>query len=571
MKKLVSLLLCLAMLLSLTSAFAEVNHPDYINYDSCLPIIKEGSDGEKITLKVAIAQDAVGGKWDDLWIKKFIEKYWNVNLEVEQIPAAGLTERVSLLFASGELPDLMINLGLTTSNIYMYGQEESQLLKLDEYMDETLTPNILRRFEEHPDSRLASTTPDGHIYTLPKLGESDDGTTLNRICINKAWLDACGLEEPKTLEDFLNVLRAFKEKDPGNVGTENVIPLGGGYEVDSQNPGWYILNALGFNIGSESVDIYQNYGVRPALLDGEALLPAGHPLFKDYLETMKTMFNEGLLSRNFFLLDSTEITGEMLNGYIGVAPAKRVDTYGITDWKAWESLGALTSETNSEAQWFKPVSTEIVGNFAVSAKTQYPELCLRIADYYFSDEARIAWIGPADGSEEAMGYLGRTKVSTAESVASKPFDSSRFPKGIDNNWSYAVGCLTFHPKFGAIDMFDSILYYHKVYHDGEDADPTVLNPEFPDHYFRLSGLEKLSDVLETGFPLFFYLDADDTYRLTELSTIIDPYVKEQAARFINGDRSLDEFDAYLSELDAMGFQEYQAIYQKVWENYQKNN
>ena len=571
MKKLVSLLLCLAMLLSLTSAFAEVNHPDYINYDSCLPIIKEGSEGEKITLKVAIAQDAVGGKWDDLWIKKFIEKYWNVNLEVEQIPAAGLTERVSLLFASGELPDLMINLGLTTSNIYMYGQEEGQLLKLDEYMDETLTPNILRRFEEHPDARSASTTPDGHIYTLPKVGESDDGTTLNRICINKAWLDACGLEEPKTLEDFLNVLRAFKEKDPGNVGSENVIPLGGGYEVDSQNPGWYILNALGFNIGSESVDIYQNYGVRPALLDGEALLPAGHPLFKDYLETMKTMFNEGLLSRNFFLLDSTEITGEMLNGYIGVAPAKRVDTYGITDWKAWESLGALTSETNSEAQWFKPVSTEIVGNFAVSAKTQYPELCLRIADYYFSDEARIAWIGPADGSEEAMGYLGRTKVSTAESVASKPFDSSRFPKGIDNNWSYAVGCLTFHPKFGAIDMFDSILYYHKVYHDGEDADPSVLNPEFPDHYFRLSGLEKLSDVLETGFPLFFYLDADDTYRLTELSTIIDPYVKEQAARFINGDRSLDEFDAYLSELDAMGFQEYQTIYQKVWENYQKNN
>ena len=210
MKKLVPLLLCLAMLLSLTSAFAEVNHPDYINYDSCLPIIKEGSDGEKITLKVAIAQDAVGGKWDDLWIKKFIEKYWNVNLEVEQIPAAGLTERVSLLFASGELPDLMINLGLTTSNIYMYGQEESQLLKLDEYMDETLTPNILRRFEEHPDSRLASTTPDGHIYTLPKLGESDDGTTLDRMSLNKAWLDACGLKEPTTLDEFVDMLMICK-------------------------------------------------------------------------------------------------------------------------------------------------------------------------------------------------------------------------------------------------------------------------------------------------------------------------------------------------------------------------
>ena len=117
------LLLCLAMLLSMTSAFAEANHPDYINYESCLPMVKEGSEGEKITLKVAIAQDPVGGKWDDLWIKRFVEKYWNVNLEVEQIPEAGLVERVSLMFASGELPDLMINLGLTTSNIYLYGLE----------------------------------------------------------------------------------------------------------------------------------------------------------------------------------------------------------------------------------------------------------------------------------------------------------------------------------------------------------------------------------------------------------------------------------------------------------------
>ena len=571
MKKLVSLLLCLAMLLSMTSAFAEANHADYINYESCLPIVKEGSEGEKITLKVAIAQDPVGGKWDDLWIKKFVEKYWNVNLEVEQIPEAGLIERVSLMFASGELPDLMINLGLTTSNIYLYGLEEGQLLKLDEYIDETLTPNILRRFEEHPDARLSSTTPDGHIYTLPKLGESDDGTTLNRMCINKVWLDACGLEEPKTLDEFLNVLRTFKEKDPGNVGAENVIPLGGGYEVAGQNPGWYILNALGFNTDSMNTTCDYSYGVKPALLDGECYLPAGHPLYKSYLEIMKTLYDEGLVSKNFFLLDSTEITGEMLNGYIGVYSGGRVDQTGVTTWNEWEALGAVTSKTNPEAQWFKPVSTEMVGNFAVSADTKYPELCMRIADYYFSEEARIAWIGPADGSEEAMGYLGRTKVSTAGSVASKPFDKSRFPKGIDNNWSYAVGCLTFFPKFGAVDMFDSILYYHKVYHDGEDADPSVLNPEFPDHYFRLSALEKLSGIWEDGFPVIYYLDSDDTYRLTELSTIIDPYVKEQAARFINGDRSLDEFDAYLSELDAMGFAEYQALYQKVWENYQKNN
>ena len=138
------------------------------------------------------------------------------------------------------------------------------------------------------------------------------------------------------------------------------------------------------------------------------------------------------------------------------------------------------------------------------------------------------------------------------------------PAGISDNWSYVVGYLTFCPRFGAIDMFDSVYYYHKYYHEGEEADPSVLNPEFPDHFFRISALEKLFDSLETGFPVVYYLDDDTTYRLTELSTIIDPYVKEQVALFITGERSLDEFEDFLAELDGMDFQEYQGIYRQIW-------
>lgn len=557
MRKLVSLLLAIAMLLSAVPAMA-VEHPDYINYESTLPIIKEGE--EPITLTMAVAADAVAGKWEDLWISKWMEQKFNVKLEVEQIPSSALTERNSLMFASGELPDLMINLNLTTANIFMYGQEEGQLLKLDEYMDETLTPNILKRFADSPNARTAATTPDGHIYTLPKIGESMDGTTLDRATYNRAWLEACGLEEPKTLDEFINMLRVFKEKDPAGVGTDKVVPLGGGYE--STNPGWLILNALGFVIDADALN--NSYGVAPALLDGECYLPVSTPLFKQYLEIMNTLYTEGLVSSTFFLQDDTELTGQVMSNQVGATPVRRVDSYGIETWGDWDVLPALTSESNPNAQWIRPVAAERVGGCAVSAKTKYPELCLRILDFYFSDEARIAWIGPVDGSEEAMGYLGRTQMTSADSVASKPFDNSRFPAGIKDNWSYVVGYLTFSPQFGAIDMFDSVLYYHKVYHKGEDADPSYLNPEFPDHYFRKLGLEKLSDVLVDGFPVIYYLSADDTYRLTELSTIIDPYVKEQVALFISGDRPLDEFEAFQAELNGMGLEEYQGLYQKVW-------
>ena len=427
MRRLLSLFFCMALLFSCSTSFAEVNHPDYINYDSSLPIIQDGNEAsEKIVLTMMVGADAVSGKWDDLWVKKFIEDYFNVTIEVEQIPETALLERNALLFASGDLPDLMLNLSFTTSNIVMFGQVEGQLLKLDEYMDETLTPNILKRFKELPDSLTAASTPDGHIYSLPKIGENMDGTTLDRVIYNSAWRKACGLEDPKTLDEFLDMLRAFKEQDPQGVGSENVVPLGGGYEAS--NPGWYILNALGFVGDKIYNEEFMSYGVRPAILDGECVLPAGTELFKTYLETMKTMYSEGLLAKNFFLLDRTELTGQILNNYAGAVAENRIDSFGLTTWTEWEAARALTSESNPEASWFKPVSSEVVGNLAVSANTKYPELCMRIADYFFSDEARIFWIGPVDDSEEAMGYLGRTKVSTAVSVASKPLDKTRFPR-----------------------------------------------------------------------------------------------------------------------------------------------
>ena len=565
MRKLLSLLFCVTLLFSYSTSLAQVNHPDYINYDSALPIIPQGNEeGENIVLTMMVGSDAVAGKWDDLWVKKFIEDYFNVTLKVEQIPETALMERNALLFASGDLPDIMMNLSFTTSNIVMFGQVEGQLLKLDEYMDETLTPNILSRFEALPDALTAATTPDGHIYSLPKIGENMDGTSLDRVIYNTVWRQACGLEDPRTLDEFLDMLRAFKQQDPGKVGSENVVPLGGGYEAS--NPGWYILNALGFVGDKIYGDENLSYGVRPTLLNGECVLPVGNDLFKTYLETMKTMYSEGLLAKNFFLLDRTEMTGQILNNYVGAAGETRIDAFGLTTWTQWEAARALTSESNPQAAWYKPVSAEVVGNFAVSANTKYPELCMRIADFFFSDEARIFWIGPVDGSDEAMGYLGRTKVSTAVSVASKPLDKTRFPAGIADNWSYAVGYLTFPPRFGAIDMFDSVYYYHMVYHDGEEADPSVLNPEFADHFFRISGLAKLTDSLEAGFPVVYYLDDETTYRLTELSTIIDPYVKEQVALFITGERSLDSFEDFQAALDGMGFQEYQGIYQQVWLN-----
>ena len=48
------------------------------------------------------------------------------------------------------------------------------------------------------------------------------------------------------------------------------------------------------------------------------------------------------------------------------------------------------------------------------------------------------------------------------------------------------------------------------------------------------------------------------------------YVAQQTAKFITGARPLDEFDAYLQELDGMGFQQYLQYYVDAYAVYTAN-
>ena len=45
------------------------------------------------------------------------------------------------------------------------------------------------------------------------------------LSINTTWLERLGLEMPETLEEFANVLRAFRDQDPNGNGIQDEIPF----------------------------------------------------------------------------------------------------------------------------------------------------------------------------------------------------------------------------------------------------------------------------------------------------------------------------------------------------------
>ena len=544
------------------STQTDGKYPSYLNVDSKLPVIKEGM-GEDIVLKMVTRRPGGGADWDKLWINAYIEEYMNIKFDVEQVVAEGWDARKSMMFSSGDLPDIIAyDAQLSTNELVTYGQIEGQLLAMNEYISPELTPNIIRWMERRPDTKAASTLPDGNIYSLPAIWNEKDEGGISRFFINTVWLDAVGMDIPTTLDGFIDMARAFKENDPAGVGADMVIPVGGG--IDKKNIGGYILNAFGFVVGNTAYHEDNGYGLAPSTLNGEAVLPCGdEELFYQYLKTMNLLYEEGLLSSNFFIIDDTEIIAQLNNNQIGVY-SDIVYASGIDTWADWDSVKPLTSEYNDTQVWNTRIAVD-VGGFVICADTEYPELCLRFADAYYAEDASMLWIGPVDGTPEALGYLGNDPTTAVLDVS---FDESKYPDGITDLWSYLMGYMGPLPFFGTFDMPENYIYYLENLKGIEyDAATMGIDPTGPEYQYRKTVRENCMPYSTYTYPGVYYIDEETALKVSDLEAVIKPYVKEQTALFISGERSLDEFGSYITELDAIGFDELEQIYRDIWTVY----
>ena len=89
----------------------------------------------------------------------------------------------------------------------------------------------------------------------------------------------------------------------------------------------------------------------------------------------------------------------------------------------------------------------------------------------------------------------------------------------------------------------------------------------PDHHWRASMAENVVPYVKDTFPTIYYVDAETSQRLTDLLTVIQPYVEEQTALFISGGRPLSETGDFVEELKGMGMEELLTIYKDIYTAY----
>jgi putative aldouronate transport system substrate-binding protein len=531
-------------------------YPGYLNTGDVYPVVKPG---ETVTLTTATVITSQNAKPEEIWFWKFIEKKMNIKFQVEQILNTAAEERKALMFASGDIPDLVFGMPVTALDLVTYGQTENQLYNIKELLNPDLAPNMLASINRNPAAGSYTTTPDGGMYAFPNILYPIDVDSPPQMVINVEFLAKAGLKKPDTLEELYEALKTFKEKDPS--GTGKTIPLGGSFRF--HNPVPFLLNALGFLVLSNADPS------EPALRNGQTVIPAGSPVYRDYLDFMRRLYREGLIDENFFIMDQNQVNAQIAEKRVGLIGTGGVYTIltNPDDYKKYEALSPLTSPQNQKRQTAKAINARI--GAVMSAKTRYPEVAMRFMDYVYTREGNIyAWNGPTGLKKEdtlglTEGMMYNNFVEDHPEVASGQYaNPAEFIRKRLSPFPGRIGDFS--------DVYNDRLILSGFEPVKENERERVYNVDTPNGFINYTRYKNVWPYTVEGYPSSIFFSPEENTRVSDLKTVITDYVQRESAKFITGAKSLNNIDAYYRDLNALGLKEYENLYVKAYEVYLRN-
>lgn len=518
MKKTLSVILSLLMLLGTVSALAEY------------PIVQE-----PLTIKVfqwVVENQQVD--FDNLWFYKELEKKTNIKVEWEAVKDGDWNTKLNLMLASGEWPDVIMRGGVSKDMIEDFGPYQGILLPLDDLIKEYM-PNYSSRLGMNNVSASLPSS-DGQMYFIGNLTAQNinhDGTFF----INKAWLDKLGLAVPTTVAELTDVLRAFRDGDPNGNGQKDEIPFSAA-EIHHQTSGVYTFFAM-FGVP------LQRWVYAAIDDDNKVVFPGYMEGFRAAVEWLNLCYNEGLMDKEAMTQDSNLWGTKVNGGQVGFTTyLRKINT-------AW------TPETVEAFQHILPPAGELgvkvprileIPEFGaaltVAAKDKAPEI-MRWLDAQFETVTML---------ESVNGPIreGAPIEPTMKLNDSGKYEVSYIPA--DNGLYQYVPVI--HGQFFAPGD-----YYFDVY-------------QMPPHRverFNQAKLYEEAGVLEKNSHDYLRkLVSMDTEKAVEVSRLfndIEKFMKESIAGFITNGVTDENWQAFLDNAKNIGVDQYIQYYQEAYDAY----
>lgn len=544
-KRILSLLLATLMILSLaacggtgdttSSGSPEGNNtsaPDVSGNEDVTP--QEATyplTTEKKTLSVYIRDNSSGviGDYGRVAAFQAAAERLGVELEFVHPTTGGEADQFNLMIGSGKYPDIIV-WEFSTAAMGLSELIDSGILIDMDGLIRQYAPNYLKVLERDPSYPKEVRSDEGKyqaFYTFNVSIPLSSGPVFREDLLAKY-----GLELPKTVDEWTNVMTTLKEKDP-NVS--------------------YPLTASKSYVGEVWFrELLPAYNTRTEFClgdNGQVVYGPATENFKAYLAKLAEWYNAGLIDPEFMSDDNKALNAKIADGTSAVATmAIGSGIRSITentrpnnpDFKltgvAWPVLNA--GDTSSYVLEGGVAHTSVQA--AITSSCADPVLATQVLDYFYSEEGGnlISW-----GIEGESYTVENGKKTFTDKIMNSPDGRSASEAILD----YAL------PVYGFVNAMDNDAYIQMNITLPEQGEARTLWQSLDSG----ANLPKLVVAQE---------DADE-YRmiLNEVKT----YVQEMYIKFITGQANLDsDWDTYMNTLNGMDLPYATECMQKAYNAYQ---
>lgn len=509
------------------------------------PVLNEfGADTickETVPLTFMMSQNGNVTDYDTNKYTKQLEEKGNIDITFNLLPAADSETKINLTLSSGtDLPDVLLS-NLPDSSVSTYG-EAGTFRALNVYYDhssEYLVPQVEQLIKDGGiDVLKYITMSDGNIYTIPRYNESLQNEFASLLWIYKPWLDKLGLDEPKTLEEFKTVLKAFKDNDAnGNGSTSDEIPM------------------IDYTTGSVLPDIKQAFvktGEDELVVRDDGTLEFAYSTdeYKEFLKYMKTLTDEGLYDKTSFSQDQQTLK-TLLNG-----ETPKVGVYSGTSTSLLTAGSARREEyvpiylDNGENNTLLYMKTMPNNYYFITKDCEHPEVAFRIGDYMCSKEMTIwsrwgeegtDWLVSSEGTAGMYDFLGYP--ATIEPVL-------QWGTVQNSHWQNST------PGFRTTDVSLGMVSTDSSQKAKADAIKLAYDRYGEDKFIP----EESSRVYKLVYT------ADELEERAGILTSIESYRYQMLYEFITGAKDIDGYwDSYIKELKSLNLDRLVEISQTAYD------
>lgn len=445
----------------------------------------------------------------------------NINIVFEEIPTAQVREKVNLMFASREFPDVFFDAGVSDRNLWEAAQG-GDVYPLNDLIDE-YSPNWKRAFVERPTLKREITFPDGNVYSLPYTRDIENDYLIRDIqAFNVDWMNQLGLEMPTTTEEFYQVLKAFRGAiDDGRL-PKNGIPwyfrfhqwVGGEFEAYGAHGIW-IKNSSYLSVNNGKVEFG---AVDPTLLNA--------------LDFLHKLYAEDLIAEEAFTDDWNTYLSKIrsdppITGLHG--------TYFIPEnfEEAYDPLPPYKAPGVAK-QLFRSQPIRVEKNqFTIMKKFEYPEAMVRWIDYTADDLWSI---------QLSYGPIGVTIDDNGDGTYLAHGVSAEYLQHSPHN---------FIPAYISNRIAEKITWTRDQGRRGDYATGIYKPFVWPQ---------------DRHYPRVMYTDSEQD-EIAILETEVRSYVKSTLADWIVNGGARDGWDDYLKQLDKLGLEKLMGIYQTALDRF----